>query len=131
MCLIVVSYKQHPKYPLIFAANRDESYSRPTQQAQFWNEHPNILAGKDLQAGGTWMGINKSGHFSALTNFRDPSIQRDNPPSRGQLVLDYLKKTESPQTFLEHIRNNASDYMGFNLLVGNVTNLGYYSNQQK
>ncbi|MGM0545777.1 MAG: NRDE family protein, partial [Bacteroidota bacterium] len=100
MCLIVFSYRQHDSYPLIFAANRDESYERPTRSARFWYEQPTILAGKDLQAGGTWMGINKSGEFSAITNYRDPSIQKENPPSRGKLVLDYLKNNSDPSTYL-------------------------------
>ncbi len=131
MCLIVFSYRQHPKYELIFAANRDENYNRPTRQAQFWDNHPDILAGKDLQAGGTWMGINKAGYFSALTNFRDPSIQRDNPPTRGHLVLDYLKHPGAPQAYLNTVDSNADEYMGFNLLAGNTNQIGYYSNQQK
>jgi len=131
MCLIVFSYRQHPKYELILAANRDENYKRPTRQARFWDDHPNILAGKDLQAGGTWMGINKAGFFSALTNFRDPSIQRDNPPSRGHLVLDYLKNPQPPHEYLSSLAERADKYMGFNLLAGNIHQLGYYSNQER
>ena len=131
MCLIVFSYKQHPKYELVFAANRDENYERPTREAQFWNEHPHILAGKDLKAEGTWMGITKTGAFSALTNYRDPSISKEDPPSRGQLVLDFLKDPSPPQQYLQHIDQYADRYMGFNLLAGNLDNIGYYSNQQR
>ncbi len=130
MCLITFSYKQHPRYQLIFAANRDEKYDRPTREAQFWDENPEILAGKDLQAGGTWMGITKSGTWGAITNFRNPSIRRDDPPSRGHLVLDYLKNGEQPVTYLQNLHPKADQYMGFNLLVGSPNQLGYYSNQQ-
>ncbi|MBN2732260.1 MAG: NRDE family protein, partial [Balneolaceae bacterium] len=74
MCLILFSYKNHSRFDLIFAANRDEFYQRPTRAARFWDDHPDVLAGKDLAAGGTWLGINRSGRFAALTNYRDPSI---------------------------------------------------------
>ena len=130
MCLIVFSYQQHPKYPLIFAANRDESYDRPTRSADFWDNNPDILAGKDLKAGGTWMGINKKGEFSAITNYRDPNIQKDNPPSRGQLVLDFLKNNATPYTYLNEVQSRAHRFMGFNLLAGSLDELSYYSNQQ-
>lgn len=129
MCLIVFSYKQHGDYPLIFAANRDEYYERPTREATFWDEHPNILAGKDLQAGGTWMGINTKGELSALTNYRDPSIQRTNPPSRGRLVLDFLKSEVDAPRYLREVDKQAQQYMGFNLLAGDLNRLAYYSNQ--
>ncbi|NGP87716.1 NRDE family protein [Fodinibius halophilus] len=130
MCLIVFSYKQHPTYDLIFAANRDEEYTRPTRAARFWDEHPYILAGKDLQAGGTWMGINNKGEFSALTNYRDPTIQKEDPPSRGQLVLNFLKNNQHPAQYLRKIDSKANHFMGFNLLTGSPDHLGYYSNQQ-
>lgn len=131
MCLIVFSYKQHSDYPLVFAANRDEKYDRPTRKAQFWEEHPDILAGKDLQAGGTWMGITKTGSIAALTNYRDPSIEKVDPPSRGHLVLDYLKQDPDPISYLKNVDQKAARYMGFNLLAGDLTRMGYYSNQQK
>lgn len=130
MCLIVFSYRQHPKYPLIFAANRDEYYTRPSRTAQFWDEHPHILAGKDLKAGGTWMGINKNGEFSAITNYRDPSIKKVHAPSRGQLVLDFLKSNDPPSSYLGKLQSRADQFMGFNLLAGSLDELGYYSNQQ-
>src|SRR5699024_658534 len=96
MCLIVFAYKNHPKYDLILAANRDEKYDRPTRAAQCWNDDPTILAGKDLSAGGTWLGINKRRKFAALTNYRDPSISRKNPPSRGHIVTEFLKTKKNP-----------------------------------
>lgn len=130
MCLIAFSYKQHPQYPLVFAANRDESYHRPSRAAHFWDENPNILAGKDLKAGGTWLGINKKGAFSAITNYRDPDIEKENPPSRGKLVLDFLQSDEQAQEYLSDLDSSADQYMGFNLLAGSLNELGYYSNQQ-
>ncbi len=130
MCLITFSYKQHARYPLIFAANRDEDYERPSRPAQFWDENPTILAGKDLQAGGTWLGINKYGEFSAITNYRDPNIEKENPPSRGQLVLNFLESNEDAHSHLSNIQLHAEKYMGFNLLAGSLDQLGYYSNQQ-
>ncbi len=131
MCLIVFSYKQHLEYNLIFAANRDEHYERPTRKAQFWDDQPKILAGKDLQAGGTWMGVTKEGTFAALTNYRDPAINKEDPPSRGHLVLDYLKKNGDPEGYLRDVDQKADQYMGFNLLAGRMDQIGYYSNQSE
>lgn len=131
MCLIALAYKTHPEYDLIVAANRDEAYLRPTQAARFWGEHPHVLAGKDLEAGGTWMGINKAGKFAALTNYRDPSISKVNPPSRGGLVLNYLTDDYDTETYLKEIDANAGKYMGFNLLAGTVGQLFHYSNQER
>ena len=132
MCLIVFSYKQHPEYDLIFAANRDESYGRPTKPAHYWAEHPRVLAGRDLKAGGTWMGINRDGVFSAVTNYRDmkaPPIV-DDPPSRGHLVLDYLIEGGDPENYLKRVAQRADLYDGFNLLAGTTDKLMYYSNRQ-
>jgi len=88
MCLILLAWQSHPDYPLVVAANRDEFYKRPTAPAAFWPDHPQVLAGRDLAAGGTWMGITRQGRFAALTNFRDPSRQEPQAPSRGRLVAD-------------------------------------------
>src|SRR5690554_3249009 len=107
MCLIVFSYKQHPTYDLIFAANRDEFYGRPTEAAHFWDDQPDILAGKDLEAGGTWLGITRDGSFSALTNYRDMKVSKDNPPSRGHLVLDYLSNGRDPESYLKRVDEKA------------------------
>lgn len=130
MCLIAFAYKEHPEYDLIFAANRDEFYDRPTRAAQFWEKYSHILAGKDLQAGGTWMGITRKGYFSALTNFRDPSVQKENPPSRGHLVLDYLIRENDPEQYLKNVKQQADEYNGFNLLTGTPQKLMYFSSRQ-
>ena len=131
MCLIVFSYKTHPKYKLIVAANRDEFYKRPTRTAQFWNDegHSQILAGKDLQANGTWMGVSKSGKWGALTNYRDPSNINENAPTRGTLVLDFLREDGSLNEYLQNLQGSAQDYNGFNLLIGDMEELYHYSNE--
>lgn len=129
MCLIAFAYKTHPEYKLILIANRDEFYERPTRPAQFWEEeYPEIFAGKDEQAGGTWMGFNKRRQWAALTNYRDPSLRKENAISRGQLVLSYLKEQQEPAAFLEQTDDHSDSYEGFNLLAGNTDQLYHYSN---
>ncbi|MEQ8523729.1 NRDE family protein [Gracilimonas sp.] len=133
MCLITFAYKSHPRYDLILAGNRDEFYGRPTREAKFWSEegNPNILAGKDLEAGGTWLGVHKSGKWSALTNYRDPSIKKEDPPSRGEIVLDYLKANQTAMDYLADLSKKAELYNGFNLLVWDEKDFYHYSNQNK
>ncbi|SMD33691.1 Uncharacterized conserved protein, contains NRDE domain [Reichenbachiella faecimaris] len=128
MCLILFAWKKHAHFDLILAANRDEFYKRPTLKAHVWTAHPELIAGKDLTAGGTWMGITKSGKFAALTNYRDPANIDENAPSRGDLTKKYLTKDISPQAYLEEIKSVKIPYNGFNLLVGDNDSLWYYSN---
>lgn len=130
MCTIVIGFQQHPEYPLIVAANRDEFYDRPTEKASFWKEHPQLLAGRDLQSGGTWLGVNKSGRFSALTNYRNMQSIRQNAPSRGHLVLSTLLQPNQDQSTnnLKEIASKAFNYNGFNLVTGTIHQLHYYSN---
>ncbi|MBL8520158.1 MAG: NRDE family protein [Betaproteobacteria bacterium] len=118
MCLIAIAWRAHPDYPLIVAANRDEWRARPTAAACWWTDAPHILAGRDLEAGGTWLGVTRGGRFAALTNFRDPSDKKPGAPSRGELVRAFLDSTESPPDFLAALRPRASRYAGFNLLAG-------------
>ena len=92
MCLIFLSFNNHPTYKLIIAGNRDEFYNRKTAAANFWDDYPGILAGRDLEAGGTWLGVTKRGSVSMLTNYRDPRNINPDAPSRGYLVSDYLRK---------------------------------------
>ncbi|MFD1031284.1 NRDE family protein [Metaplanococcus flavidus] len=129
MCLILFQYRQHHKYKLIVAANRDEFYGRPAAEAHFWVDHPDLLAGRDLQQMGTWLGVTKSGRFAALTNYRDPSLPETGKISRGALVKDYLAVDSLPENFLEAIK--PEDYTGFNILLGDLDNLYYYSNIQQ
>ena len=130
MCLLTFAWKTHPEYKLIFASNRDEFYKRNTAPAQYWDNAPNVLAGKDLEAGGTWMGIHRNGRFTALTNYRDIENIKSQAPSRGMLTLDYLQGTNAPQTYLEGIFSNIDAYNGFNLLTGTPEELYYLSNYE-
>lgn len=131
MCLILFAYNAHPRYKLILAANRDEFYSRPTAPAAFWRDVPKVLAGRDLTAGGTWLGITKTGRFAAVTNYRDPKAPAGTK-SRGDLTRDFLMGNDSTKNYLRRIENEKNDYSGFNLLVGEFTEneneLLYFSN---
>lgn len=131
MCLISFAYKIHPRYSLVLLANRDEFYKRSSRKAQFWIEEgfPDILAGKDLSAGGTWMGINKNGKWAALTNYRDMNKLKTNPPSRGDLVLNFLKSELTAEEYLKSIKEKAPMYDGFNLLTGDNNGIFHFSNE--
>ncbi len=130
MCLILFAYHHHPDFPLIVAANRDEFYQRPTQAGHFWAESPSLFAGKDLQAGGTWMGISKQGRFAAVTNYREPQPAPEDAITRGNLCSHFLLGDDSPKHYLESIHQHKHQYAGFNLLAGTVEQLYYYSNRQ-
>ena len=128
MCLILFAWQVDPRYPLIVAANRDEFFRRPTAVADFWAEAPEVLAGRDLEAGGTWMGVSTRGRFSALTNYRDPEQMQTDRPSRGKLVADYLTGSESPETYLKRNELYGQGCNGYNLLVGDRNSLWWSSN---
>jgi uncharacterized protein with NRDE domain len=132
MCTILFAYNQNPEFPLILLANRDEFYDRPTEAARVWEDFPDILAGRDLIGGGTWLGVTKQGRFAAVTNYRDPLA----PPgrlSRGNLVADFLKSSEPAPDFLQNVKSAAHEYSGFNLLVGELNarknEMFYFSNR--
>src|SRR3989339_634825 len=129
MCLLVIAKDVNPNYKLIIAANRDEFYDRPTMPAKFWDDHSSILAGKDLQADGTWLGITKTGKIAAVTNFRDSLKQNDNAPTRGLLTADYLKGRTNPLDYLNNVKQRENDYNGFNLILSDIENLYYFSNK--
>lgn len=131
MCLILFALDSHPQYKLVVAANRDEFYQRPTVPANFWPDAPNILAGQDSKEGGTWMGVTRQGRLAFLTNYRDPQNTKKRAPSRGHLVLDYLQNSISPVVYLENLPEGGKAYNGFNLVVGNINELYYYSNRDK
>lgn len=117
MCLLFYCREAHQRYPFILLANRDEFYARPTGAARFWADHPAVLAGRDLQRDGTWLGIARSGRWAALTNFREPSEARFER-SRGDIVRDYLTGDHSARAFAEALRAREAEYDGFNLLFG-------------
>lgn len=131
MCLILFAWKAHPQYRLIMVANRDEFYHRPTAQAHFWEETPHVLAGKDLQAGGTWLGMTKTGRLAAITNYRDPKNIRPDAASRGELTSKYLISAQAPEAYLGEIHQSAKHYNGYNLLVGDMERLWYTNNINK
>jgi uncharacterized protein with NRDE domain len=129
MCLLLVALNVHADYPLVLAANRDEFYARPSAPADFWEDEPDILAGRDLQEGGTWLGITKSGRLAALTNYRDPAALKANAPSRGELVSGYLRGEDNPERYLAGLAPEAGRFNGFNLILGDRSGLFYFSNR--
>ncbi len=135
MCLIVFAWQVVPGVPLIAAANRDEFYARQAAPAGPWPDQPRIYAGRDLQAGGSWMGVTQpegggvSSRFAAITNIRAPHEHREDAPSRGRLVADFLAGSMGPQAYIDSIRNGAAAYNGFNLVVGDRDSLVWYSNK--
>lgn len=128
MCTILFAYKTHPEYPLIFLGNRDEFKNRPSMSAHFWEEHPNVFGGRDLIACGTWTGITRGGRLAFITNHRQIPLKRDVPKSRGALTGEFLSGEETPMNFLERIQKEHTDYAPFNLVVGNLEALWFYSN---
>mgnify|MGYP001560829418 CR=1 FL=1 len=129
MCLILFAYRVVPGVPLIVAANRDEHFNRPAAPAALWDDHPEILAGRDLAGGGTWLGISTRGRFAALTNFRNPVTHRADAPSRGELVKAFLVGQMSARAYVEDIMREAVPYNGFSLLVGDGRALFFFSNR--
>jgi uncharacterized protein with NRDE domain len=130
MCLILFAHRAHPAYPLVVAANRDEWFRRPTAPAGFWPDAPDVLAGRDLEQQGTWLGVTRGGRFAALTNYRDPGANRPDAPSRGALVSAFLRSRVPPGEYLERLRRDSSRYNGFSLLAGEGTTLCYFSNRE-
>jgi len=128
MCLALIAARLRDDLPLVVAANRDEFFRRPAAPAAFWAEAPGLLAGRDLEAGGTWLGVTRSGRFALLTNHRDPRSHREGAPSRGALVAEYLKGRENAGHFLRRKEREASGYNGFHLVVGDASGLWYFTN---
>jgi uncharacterized protein with NRDE domain len=126
MCLIVIGWRAHPDFPLVVAANRDEFYARPTAPAARWPDHPRVLGGLDLEAGGTWLGVAESGRFAAVTNVREPGAPQGRL-SRGQLTREFLVGNRSAEEYMAGIDGSA--YSGFNLLVSDGESLWYGSNR--
>lgn len=136
MCLILFSFQPHARQRLVLAANRDEFFSRPTSPAGFWSDAPDVLAGRDLVAGGTWLGITRQGRFAAITNVREPGVAVENPLSRGELTRGFLHSDASCESYLNTIEQNQHRYAGFNLLVGDFgrnkeSELFYFGNRDQ
>ena len=129
MCLIYVAWRSHPRYGLVVAANRDELHARPAAPAHWWDDAPRMLAGRDLEAGGTWLGVTAEGRFAAITNYHDPASHRAGAPSRGALVSGFLTGSESAPNYLERILQDARACNGFSLLAMDGDTLAFASNR--
>ena len=129
MCLIVLAIGQHPEYPLVLAANRDEFHARPTANADWWEDRPDILGGRDLQAGGTWLAASRDGRLATVTNFRDAKLPEAGHRSRGHLVTDFLESAAKPDDHLDSVDEDA--YAGFNLIVAEGDDVAYLSNREE
>jgi uncharacterized protein with NRDE domain len=129
MCLILFAHGVAPRFPLVVVANRDEFHQRPTAPAAFWTDAPNLLAGRDLLAGGTWMGITRTGRWAALTNFRDPAPPPPGLRSRGHLVGEYLRGDGSAAAYAAAVLAERDRYPGFNLVLGDGTAVRYLGNR--
>ncbi|AZS79887.1 NRDE family protein [Achromobacter spanius] len=129
MCLAVLALHALPGIPVLIAANRDEFHARPTLPAAQWADAPGLYAGRDGLAGGSWMGVTAQGRFALVTNFREPGRHLDPAPSRGALVEDYLRGSDSPQAYLARTHESDQAYNGFNLIVGDTRQAWYLSNR--
>jgi uncharacterized protein with NRDE domain len=129
MCLILLAWQAHPDYPLIFAGNRDEAYERPSAPAAFWPDDPRIFGGRDLEMGGTWLGITRQGRIAAVTNYRQGSGGAPAPRSRGELTTGFLRGIEEPRSYLQGVSPQAREYRGYTLIVGDQEHLWAFSNR--
>lgn len=130
MCLILFSFQPGSDYPLTVIANRDEFYARPSRRGHFWEDLPSVFGGRDLQAGGSWMAVERSGRFAAVTNYREDAQASENLISRGALISDFFAQSETPHDYLRDIEARGHRFAGFNLLVGDATEFWCYSNRE-
>ncbi len=128
MCVIAWAWQVHPRYPLMVLANRDERHARPALSAHWWTDAPEVLAGRDVEAGGTWLGITRTGRFAAVTN--RPGAKPPDASSRGDLTADFLRGLASVEATADAIATRAEAYAGFNLLLGDRTTLVFVSNRE-
>ncbi|RDV27355.1 NRDE family protein [Alteromonas aestuariivivens] len=129
MCILFIAYRQRADFPLIIAANRDEFHQRATAPSQFWPENPDLLAGRDLKAGGTWMGVTRNGFISALTNIREPLRQNDKARSRGEVCAGYLHNPLPHHQQLSQLVSQRAEFNGYNFLFGHWSKPGVYNNR--
>ena len=129
MCLAVIALNAHAQFPLIIIANRDEYHERPTATAQIWSSHSNVLAGRDLRAGGTWLGLSSNGKIGLLTNYREPGNQNPSAPSRGELVSNFLSEELNAEQYAQAIYPSAREFNGFNLLLVDAQGVRYLTNR--
>lgn len=131
MCIAYLSLGVDPQWPVFIAANRDEFHARPSRFAAPWEQAPEVIAGLDLQAGGTWLGVSLQGRFGLLTNYREPGAQRSDAPSRGALVSNYLLSDQPAQAYVDALHAQAQSWNGFNLIVGDLQSAWYLGNRTR
>lgn len=129
MCLVLIAYRTHPRHPLVLVANRDEFHGRPAAPLHWWDDGPPILAGRDLEAGGTWMGVDRRGRMGLVTNYRDPSLPKPAGRTRGELVPQFLRSDRSAKDFVHKVAARTNAYAGFSLLVMDADSLAYLVSQ--
>lgn len=129
MCIVVFALRQHEQFPFILIANRDEYYSRPANPAQFWSDCPDLLGGRDQQAGGSWLGVNRYGRIAAVTNYFDPSSTAVSEASRGRIVIRFLQNTQSAEEYTALLDQEHSLYNGYGALYGTATQIHYHTNR--
>ncbi|MDX1442585.1 MAG: NRDE family protein [Gammaproteobacteria bacterium] len=131
MCLLAFAINAHPQYPFVFAGNRDEFHARETAAAHWWDEATDVFGGRDLEAGGAWLGMQRDGYFAVLTNFRDPDQKKPGAPSRGELVREFLAGPLDMNDMHEWLLRDGASYAGFNIIYGRLGSepqLYWYSN---
>ncbi len=129
MCILFLAINQHPDYPLIIAANRDEIFARPSLPLHYWEDEPHILAGRDSLKGGSWLGVNSAGQFCAVTNFRTGRPSNTRAKSRGQLIQQYLSHEKTDPSFIADLKNTHHEYNPFNLLFGGAENITVFCSE--
>jgi uncharacterized protein with NRDE domain len=129
MCLILFAVQPNQNLRLAVAANRDEFYGRPASRAHYWEDFPEVLAGRDLQMNGTWLGVSTKGRFAAVTNFRETPPDPIPPRSRGDLTTDFLTSDLTVEDYVSEIQSRSDEYRGFNLVLDDGSNTYYYSNR--
>jgi uncharacterized protein with NRDE domain len=129
MCLLALAWKAHPRFTLILAGNRDERHARASAAADFWEDAPDVLAGRDLEAGGTWLGVTKAGRYAVVTNYREGRNPAKAARSRGALTTGFLKSKITPEAYLHQVQAQAGEYGGFSLVVGDRDSLWYFANR--
>ena len=129
MCLIAFAWRVHPRYPLVFAANRDEFLDRPSARADFWTDAPEVLGGRDLEKGGSWFALDHRGRWAAVTNYREGKRAPESARSRGALIGDYLRGAQTASACAASVQAQAAAFPGFNLLVADSADLFYLSNR--
>lgn len=131
MCLLAFAINEHPDYPFVFVGNRDEFHDRETAGAHWWKDAPHVFGGRDLEAGGAWLGVGREGRFAVLTNFRDPDQHKPGAPSRGELAREFLAEQMDDREMGDWLLEEGRNYAGFNILYGKLgpePDIAWYSN---